>query len=48
MRPRVPVSYGPLLALLLLVAGLLLPAATATAADNGTWGCSRRPRPAPR
>ncbi|MEU9176448.1 DUF916 domain-containing protein [Streptomyces sp. NPDC048550] len=38
MRPRVPVSYGPLLALLLLVAGLLLPAATATAADNGTWG----------
>ncbi|MFJ3199204.1 WxL protein peptidoglycan domain-containing protein [Streptomyces sp. NPDC086989] len=35
-RPRV-LAYGPLLALL-LVAGLLLPATTATAADNGTWG----------
>ncbi|WP_327283495.1 MULTISPECIES: WxL protein peptidoglycan domain-containing protein [unclassified Streptomyces] len=31
-------AYGPLLALVLLLAGLLLPAATATAADNGTWG----------
>ncbi|MET9884970.1 DUF916 domain-containing protein [Streptomyces sp. NPDC006430] len=36
-RTRIP-SYGLLLGLLLLVAGLLLPAATATAADNGTWG----------
>ncbi|ROQ97934.1 uncharacterized protein DUF916 [Streptomyces sp. 2132.2] len=37
-RPR-PAPYGPLLTLLLLVAGLLLvPAAQATAADNGTWG----------
>lgn len=36
--------YGLLLGLLLLGAGLL-PAGPATAADNGTWGCSRRPRP---
>lgn len=36
-RPRIR-AYGPLLALLLLLAGLLLPAATAKAADNGTWG----------
>lgn len=38
--------YGLLLGLL-LGAGLL-PATAATAADNGTWGCSRRPRPARR
>ncbi|KMO94860.1 WxL protein peptidoglycan domain-containing protein [Streptomyces roseus] len=40
MRPRPRIApYGPLLALLLLVAGLLLgPATRATAADNGTWG----------
>ncbi|MEU3775141.1 DUF916 domain-containing protein [Streptomyces sp. NPDC032472] len=36
LRTRTP-AYGPLLALLLLVAALLAPAAPAAAADNGTW-----------
>lgn len=35
--------HGLLLGLLLGGAGLL-PATAARAADNGTWGCSRRPR----
>lgn len=39
--------YGLLLGLLLGGAGLL-PATVARAADNGTWGCSRRRRPARR
>lgn len=50
MRPRSrtrsrtrALLYGLLLGLL-LGAGLL-PATAATAADNGTWGSSRRPRP---
>ncbi|MGT2528486.1 hypothetical protein ACU4GG_16075 [Streptomyces nojiriensis] len=42
MRTRTSL-YGLLIGLLLGVG--LLPAATATAADNGTWGSSPRPRP---
>lgn len=54
MRPRTPSPCAPspcarllalLLALLLPVAPLLLGVPAASAADNGTWGSSRRRRP---
>lgn len=43
MRTRTSL-YGLLLGFFLLGSGLLQ-SAPATAADNGTWGSSRRPRP---
>lgn len=46
MRTRTLI-HGLLVTLLLLGTGLLT-AATATAADNGTWGSSRLRPPAPR
>ncbi|MEJ8644243.1 hypothetical protein WKI68_28865 [Streptomyces sp. MS1.HAVA.3] len=46
-RSRTRTSLYGLLLGLLLGAGLL-PVTAATAADNGTWGSSRRRRPGPR